>query len=654
MKKRSIGMIDLESASDKIVVENGVRSGTHEIRENYNISHLKAILQPLITSMKCFGLAYGDVFDAPDVNMNAVAPENAANDREVQKKRATSMAFFVYIPVTCINLNLCITTWQTSSIIVRMSYIFWIVAMVAMLLICSIAGARVNNAASRLSEVLYDINIENFDSRNELELVLLISNLNSNYTGLTVGGLVTINKEMMITVIDDVFHANHRKETQSRVTREYSYRQFGPKIRFTVQISRVNDYISNGLGGNIVDPDGGINIEKKRLELGLDEEISPLTDEAFPIDGFRVGVSDLPKVGYAQIWKYLIEDVELKKQLSVEKPIVKGYNFYKSGKVKGVFSKSENGLFYVKSQVMPSYAKSSSLYAVKIIIKANSEIHRAYCPCPAGIDGRCNHLAASLFAIEDMFGQIDKEKENAYFRLREVSAYGRCLLTGCVRLRDVSAYGRCLLTGGVRLREVSAYGRYLLTGGVRLREVPAYGRCPLTGGVCLREVPAYGRCPLTGGVRLRDVSAYGMCPLTEGACLREVSAYGRCLLTGGVRLREVSAYGRCPLTGGVRLREVPAYGRCPLTGGACLREVPAYGRCPLTRGACLREVAAYGRWPLTGGVRLREVAAYGRCLLTGGVRLREVAAYGRCPLTGGVRLREVSININILIMAILI
>ena len=33
---------------------------------------------------------------------------------------------------------------------------------------------------------------------------------------------------------------------------------------------------------------------------------------------------------------------------------------------------------------------------MKMIIKANSHIYKAYYPCPAGVDGRCNHLAATL------------------------------------------------------------------------------------------------------------------------------------------------------------------------------------------------------------------------------------------------------------------
>ena len=84
------------------------------------------------------------------------------------------------------------------------------------------------------------------------------------------------------------------------------------------------------------------------LRLSLEQEVGPSTDILLPRDGFEVGISCVAKIGYSQMWKYLIEEVEFKKQLSVEKPIVKRYNFFKSGKVLGLFSKTENGLFYGK------------------------------------------------------------------------------------------------------------------------------------------------------------------------------------------------------------------------------------------------------------------------------------------------------------------
>ena len=63
-------------------------------------------------------------------------------------------------------------------------------------------------------------------------------------------------------------------------------------------------------------------------------------EEQFPADGFQVRISTINP-------HWLQSDVEFNKQLSVEKPIVKGYNFFKSGKVLGLYSKSENGLISV-------------------------------------------------------------------------------------------------------------------------------------------------------------------------------------------------------------------------------------------------------------------------------------------------------------------
>ena len=58
-------------------------------------------------------------------------------------------------------------------------------------------------------------------------------------------------------------------------------------------------------------------------------------------------------------------------------------------------------MHYIKSQVMPSYARTGAAYTVKIIVEARGNILKAQCPYPAGVDGQCNHLAATLFAIED-------------------------------------------------------------------------------------------------------------------------------------------------------------------------------------------------------------------------------------------------------------
>ena len=45
--------------------------------------------------------------------------------------------------------------------------------------------------------------------------------------------------------------------------------------------------------------------------------------------------------------------------------------------------------------------KKGKVYTVKIILSLNGNITTAFCCCPAGVDGRCNQLAATLFSLED-------------------------------------------------------------------------------------------------------------------------------------------------------------------------------------------------------------------------------------------------------------
>ena len=104
---------------------------------------------------------------------------------------------------------------------------------------------------------------------------------------------------------------------------------------------------------------------------------------------------------YGTLWKYMIESVEAKRQLSTAKLLVKGYNFYKSGHVLSLTACCKERMCYIKSQVMPSMKKQPISYSCFITLSHGAEIKRAYCQCPAGMDGRCNHVSATLFALEE-------------------------------------------------------------------------------------------------------------------------------------------------------------------------------------------------------------------------------------------------------------
>ena len=100
---------------------------------------------------------------------------------------------------------------------------------------------------------------------------------------------------------------------------------------FCLLCFRVKDYIAGGLSSKIKDPNGGIHLVKAKADLGLMEEINAKTlKENFPVDGFTEDLNILPAISFGTIWRYMIKESDAKKQLSTAKPLVKGYNFFKS------------------------------------------------------------------------------------------------------------------------------------------------------------------------------------------------------------------------------------------------------------------------------------------------------------------------------------
>ena len=135
------------------------------------------------------------------------------------------------------------------------------------------------------------------------------------------------------------------------------------------------------------------------------EEINPKTlKENFPLDGFTEDLSILPFISFGTIWWYMIEESDAKKQLSTAKPLVKGSNFLKSDHVLTVKCKEYDRKFYVTSKVLPSM-KKSVVYNCYIVLTKVEKVMTGYDGCPAGVDGRCNHVTSTLFALEEFFKQ---------------------------------------------------------------------------------------------------------------------------------------------------------------------------------------------------------------------------------------------------------
>lgn len=100
----------------------------------------------------------------------------------------------------------------------------------------------------------------------------------------------------------------------------------------------------------------------------------------------------------------MIEDVEQYRQLSTEKPVIKGFSLFKSGHVIQMYSKQEDDVFFVRSKVLPPM-KQGKIYTANIILNTNGMVVfvRANSGCPAGVDVRCAHVTASLFCLESYY-----------------------------------------------------------------------------------------------------------------------------------------------------------------------------------------------------------------------------------------------------------
>ena len=91
--------------------------------------------------------------------------------------------------------------------------------------------------------------------------------------------------------------------------------------------ARYKDYLSGGLHlKNLRDPDGGVHLVRKKVLMGIADEINPAITDLLAKDGYHYDLSNLPDVNFGTVWKYMIESFNAKKQLSTAKPLVKGFN----------------------------------------------------------------------------------------------------------------------------------------------------------------------------------------------------------------------------------------------------------------------------------------------------------------------------------------
>jgi len=104
------------------------------------------------------------------------------------------------------------------------------------------------------------------------------------------------------------------------------------------------------------------------------------------------------------------EDIQ---DLHTSKPLQKGKEYFKSGHVKNM-KDSANATFYcLKATVMASYRVDTSYNVMLTISKSSGFVKDASCTCVASGMGRCNHVAAVLFALLDYIETFGTDKQSS-------------------------------------------------------------------------------------------------------------------------------------------------------------------------------------------------------------------------------------------------
>lgn len=201
------------------------------------------------------------------------------------------------------------------------------------------------------------------------------------------------------------------------------------RLVLLVVLLRVKDYIAAGLDKDLVDPDDGANIAKKQARAASTTSttthfnLSPLVPKP-PSDGWTSCLKDLPAVSFAAIYQHYVErpvlsvvaggdgqlaDDEADGQKSnTVRGISKGFRFFMDGhaqKLEYHDLPEHDGLCYVRASVLPSMV-TNKVYTVRICLTADAEVRAAYCMCVAGLAGCCNHVAATLYALEDFVRKV--------------------------------------------------------------------------------------------------------------------------------------------------------------------------------------------------------------------------------------------------------
>lgn len=136
----------------------------------------------------------------------------------------------------------------------------------------------------------------------------------------------------------------------------------------------------------------------------------------FPTSGWQnFPAYDLPKgFCYGAIYDHIIASAQIVQigesdsesemgitDFNTTKPMLKGRQYFTSGHVKNIKHQIKDKFHFIKCNVMASYTMKTNYNVCITLTSTSGKVMDAACDCKASAMGRCNHIAALLFAIED-------------------------------------------------------------------------------------------------------------------------------------------------------------------------------------------------------------------------------------------------------------
>ena len=174
---------------------------------------------------------------------------------------------------------------------------------------------------------------------------------------------------------------------------------------------RVESYIDGGLDKDLIDPDNGENIERKRRKLGIVASNNAVVDDMFmfpPSTAMWKGIADgrtlLPQFSLANMMAYIVARKVCDGQIAGDFKRINNHSYplFKAGHIQRIRVIKGNNNVHLSGVCLPEMRKDRE-YKIQMILSPSEDVLFAEDGCPAGKGptGSCKHIAAFCYALEE-------------------------------------------------------------------------------------------------------------------------------------------------------------------------------------------------------------------------------------------------------------